>query len=249
MLMQNTKNSHLKSTSHVQLIMHDVLKRARALGATDACVSVNYDSGFSVDVRMNEVETVSFSTDQGVAVTVYFGHQKGSASSSDLSADALDAMLRAACDIARVSAADPCFGLPDQSELCLEYPGLNLYTPWNITPQAAIEHALQCESLALRLDPRIVNSDGVNVSTYTFLQGYASTQGFEGLVESSRHQMSCSLLAKDGKKMQRDYEYTCARDPEHMICPEALARGAVARATSRLGARTMKTQKDRKSVV
>jgi PmbA protein len=242
-LTQNNKSCNPKSTEEHLTIMRDVLKLAKHYGASDAAVSVSKDHGFSVDVRMRNVETVAFSEDHGIAVTVYFGNQKGSASSSDVSPTALDAMVNAACKIAKVSAADPCFGLPDENDISFNYPELNLNYTWDITVPEAIEMALQCEDHALALDKRITNSDGVNLSTYSMSQGYASSQGFEGILHSSRHSISCSVLAQNDKGMQRDYEYTTVRDPKKLLSLEQIASTAVERTISRLGARPIKTQK------
>lgn len=235
--------TQLKSTSELTDIMHDVLDRARAQGATDASVAVNHDSGFSVDVRMREVETVAFSEDRGVGITVYIGQRKGSASSSDTSPAALNAMVSAAIDIARVSAADPCFGLPERELMTTQYQDLDLFHPWDLTPPQAIEMALQCEGFALGLDKRIINSDGVNVSTYNFCHGFANTLGWDGMTQSSRHSISCSLIAKEGELMQRDYDYTTARFAGDLLSLDLLAESAVKRAVDRLGAQKLKTRK------
>ncbi len=242
-LSQVTNRIPLKSTDELSGIMQNVLERARHHGATDASVAVNHDSGFSVDVRMREVETVTFSEDRGVGVTVYIGSRKGSASSSDTSPAALDAMVAAAIDIAGVSAADPCFGLPDSALMSLQHPNLDLFHPWAITPPEAIEEALRCEAHALSIDPRINNTDGVNVSTYLFCHGFANSHGFEGIVQSSRHSMSCSLIATQDDRMQRDHDYTTARNATDLLGWESLAASAVKRTTSRLNAQSLKTKK------
>lgn len=242
-LPQVINSAQLKSTNELAATMQDVLSRALKQGASDASVAVNNDSGFSVDVRMREVETVAFSEDRGVGVTVYFGSRKGSASSSDTSSAALDAMVTAAVEIAKVSAPDPCFGLPERELMRSQHQDLDLFHPWEVTPPQAIEMAQRCEERALSLDSRIVNSDGVNVSTYNYCHGFANTQGCEGIVHSSRHTISCSLIAKQGELMQRDYDYTTARIAEHLLGLDALAGSAVERAVSRLGAQKLKTQK------
>ncbi|QRN04331.1 metalloprotease PmbA [Legionella sp. MW5194] len=240
---QNNKRLQEQSTGNLKALMQEVLALAKAKGASDAAVSVNHDSGFSVDVRMKDVETVSFNEDKGVSLTVYFGHRKGSASSTDTSPKALDAMVNAACDIARVSAVDFCFGLADKELMTNEHPDLDLYHPWDITPVQAIERALACETHALSLDRRIANSDGVNFGTYTYSYGYANTYGGEGIMRGSRHSLSCSLISREGESMQRDYDYTTARHGSELKSPEELAESAVRRAVSRLGARKIKTQK------
>lgn len=232
-----------KSTSSLSAIMHDVLAKTKQMGASDASVSVNHDRGYAVDVRMGQVETVAFHEDNGISVTVYFGHRKGSASSTDTNPDALHNMVEAACDIAKVSAADPCFGLADKALMTNQFPDLQLYHPWSIKPAEAIEIALECEAKALAIDPRIHNSDGVNVSTYEFWHGFANSYGGEGVLQGSRHGISCSLIAKEGKVMQRDYDYSTARDASLLRNIDDLAQSSVLRTVSRLGARKIKTQK------
>lgn len=227
----------------LEQLMKDVLNRTSAHGATDAAVSVNHDRGFGVDVRMGSVETVAFSEEKGVAVTVYIGQQKGSATSSDTSDAALDLMVNAACDIAKVSAKDPCFGLPDPDLMNPNYPELDLLHPWSITPEKAGELALACETQALSLDKRIHNSDGANVSSYTFCHGYANTHGFSGVIEGSRHSLSCSLLAEADGSMQRDYAYTTARTPDKLMSADDLAALAAKRTIERLLPQKLDTQK------
>ena len=224
---QNINRGSLKSTEELSVILQDVLARAHRLGASDASVAVNHDCGFSIDARMGEVETVAFSEDNAVSITVYKGHRQGSASSTDTSPAALDAMVMAALDIADVSAEDPCFGLADRDLVSMDYADLDLYHPWSITPPDAITLALSCEKQALDRDKRIGNSDGVNISTYTFCHGYANTHGFTGVVRSSRHSMSCSLIAKEGAVMQRDYDYTTSRHATDLLPIDLLAKSAV----------------------
>ena len=242
-LPQSINRDQQKSTEKLSALMHDVLARARQQGATAASVAVNHDRGFSIDARMGEVETVAFSEDNAVSISVYKGFRKGGASSTDTSPAALDAMIAAAIDIANVSAADPCFGLAERELMGTDHTDLDLCHPWSITPLEAIEVALNCEKQALAMDKRISNSDGVNVSTYTFCHGYANSHGFAEVLHSSRHSISCSLIAKEGDAMQRDYDYTTARNAKNLLPIELLASSAVMRAVSRLGSKQIKTQK------
>ncbi|QBR83949.1 metalloprotease PmbA [Legionella israelensis] len=243
LITEHNNTDLVQSTKQLKTLMQEVLSRALQQGATEAAVSVNHDQGFSTDVRMGQVETVAFGEDKGIGLTVYYGHRKGSASSTDTSSEAIDALVKAACDIARISAEDPCFGLADKELLTNDYPQLELYHDWNITPAEAIEMALACESDALAADKRIVNSDGVSVSTSSVHYGYANTKGAEGIVHGTRHGVSCSLIAKLKDEMQRDYDYTTARRAEDLLPAKKLAESAVDRALSRLGAKQIKTQK------
>lgn len=240
---QNTKTSPLKSTEELKSTLEEVLESARAQGATDVSVSVNHDCGFSVDVRMQEIETIAFSEDNAVVLTVYIGHKKGSASSTDTAPASLKAMVTAAIEIAKVSAEDLCFGLADAALMVKECPDLDLYHPWDITPEEAIDIAKNCEAEALSTDARIVNSDGVNFSTYVSHISYANTHGARASLHSSRHSISCSLVSKAEDCMQRDYDYTTAIHPGDLIPISSLAKSAVKRTVGRLHARQIKTQK------
>ncbi len=66
---QHNNSEVHKSTTELTRVMNHVLELAKKEGATDAAVAVNNDKGFSVDVRMGEVETVAFSEDKGVCLT------------------------------------------------------------------------------------------------------------------------------------------------------------------------------------
>jgi PmbA protein len=239
---QHNNSEVHKSITELTRLMDNVLALAKKEGATDATVAVSNDRGFSVDVRMGAVETVAFSEDKGVGLTVYIGQRKGGASSTDTSPEALESMVKAACDIARVSAEDPCFGLADKELMTTEYPDLDLFHPWDVNPQQAIDLALKCESYALSLDKRITNSDGVNVSSYESHHGFANTNGGSGFIHSTRHSLSCSLIAADGEEMQRDYDYTTVRNAKDLVDPHEIAKNTVDRALSRLGAKQVETQ-------
>ncbi|HCA89740.1 MAG: metalloprotease PmbA [Legionellaceae bacterium] len=243
--LKNTRKLPQKPVKDLSFLMQEVLDYATKAGATSASVAVNADEGFSVDVRKSEVETVSFNEDKGVSLTVYLGQKKGSASSTDTSSKALKTLVEAAINIAKVSAEDPCFGLADEALMTDTYPELDLYHPWEITPEHAIEQARDCEAHALKQDKRLTNSDGVSFSTYNFMHGLATTYGGSGVICGSRHGVSCSLIAKDKQSMQRDYAYTTARSPHDLQDLQQLAECVAKRTINRLGARKIPTQKAR----
>lgn len=224
--------------------MHDLLSAAKKKGATDAEVSIEQDKGFSIDVRLNEVETLSFSDDQSITIAVYLGHQKGVASTSELNPLSLDKLIDKALCIAKMSAPDPCFGLADKDFAYHEHLDLDLYHPWSISTEEAIDMAKTCEKIALSQDKAIVNSDGVHISTYTGCVGYANTREAEGIVYSSKHQLSCSLVAEgqDGK-LQRDYDYTVSRIASTLTSPDDIAKNAALRALKKRDSKKIKTQR------
>src|SRR5260221_10781964 len=148
--------------------MSDVARRAlataRRLGASDAEIEVSAAVGQSVTVRRGEVETVEYNRDKGMGITVYFGARRGNASTSDLGVEAVDRTVEAACAIARHTAEDPAAGLPEASRLYGgPAPDLDLYHPWGLTVEEAVEIAKRTEAPGLALDRRITNTDRAHV--------------------------------------------------------------------------------------
>lgn len=225
-----------------QALADDVLKRAAAKGASAAEVVVDKGTGLSVQVRMNEVEKLQYHRDQGVSLTVYFGHKKGYASTGDLSPQALEDTLDAACRIARFTAEDDFNGLADAELMATEIPELDLYHPWAIGADEAIELALQAESAALAHDKRIVNSDGAGIDSYAGLGVYANSHGFSGLSSSTSHSLSCSVVGQDGESMQRDYWYTNSCLPTRLESAGAVGLQAAERTVRRLNGRSLTTR-------
>ena len=219
------------------------LDEARRQGASEAEADVSVSQGLSVNVRLGEVDTVEYQRDRGMAVTVYFGKRKGSASSADLTAAAVRASVEKACAIARYTAEDPYAGLIEPQLLAREIPDLDLDHPWELTPEHAIEVARECEAAGLAVDARVNNSEGASVNTQRHTGVYGNSLGFLGGYSSTSHSLSCSLLAQEGEDMQRDYWYTVARDPADLEAATGVGRAAGRRPCARLGARRLSTRK------
>ncbi|NUQ50339.1 MAG: metalloprotease PmbA [Phycisphaerae bacterium] len=220
----------------------DALALARRLGASQAEASASFSSGLSVTVRMRSVETLEYHRDQGLAVTVYFGRCKGSASTSDLGAQAIEESVRKACSLARYTAEDPCAGLADAERLAREPPDLDLWHPWPIDAAAAIDIATECEAQALDADPRISNSEGASVSSQDGCRAYGNSQGFLHGYRDTHHSIACAVLAGHEGQMERDFEFTTARSSEDLEPAGRVGREAARRALARLGALKLSTR-------
>lgn len=223
-------------------LVQELLDEAKRQGASAAEASVSSDAGLSVNVREGEPETVEFTRDNGLGVTVYFGQRKGSASSSDLSPAAIRETVSAACNFARYTSEDVCSGLADKELMATYLPDLDLYHPWAITPDEAIELALQAEAGGRELDGRIVNSDGASLDTSSGLHIYGNSHGFVGGYPGTRHSISCSLVGEQDGQMQRDYWYTVGCRKQDLESTELVGRKAAERTLARLGARQIPTQ-------
>lgn len=219
----------------------EVLRFAKAAGASAAEAEVSLGIGQNVSVRMGETETIEYNRDKGMSVTVYFGQQKGHASTSDLSMQALKDTVAAACNIARYTAQDEFCGLADPALLARDIPNLDLHHAWDISVDEALALALECEQAARSADPRISNSEGASVSTYEGLFSYANSHGFNAGYPSSRHGLSCSVIAEAGESMQRDYWYSSARHPADLDSALAVGLRAGERTVRRLNPGRVKT--------
>ncbi|OOG25896.1 metalloprotease PmbA [Thioalkalivibrio denitrificans] len=226
----------------MERIVEQMLDEARKSGAESAEAAASNDLGLSVNVRLGEVETLEHHKDQGVAITVYFGRRKGTASTSDLRPEALREAVQAACRIARYTAEDPYAGLADPALMARDWPDLDLDHPWDLSVEQAIELAQCCEAAARNHDARIINSEGASANTVRGLVVYGNTHGFLGAYTTTRHSLSCSVVAADDKGMQRDYWYTVSRDPAGLQAPDAVGLEAARRAVRRLGGRRLSTR-------
>ena len=229
------------SLAQLQEMSADVLRRAKDAGATAAEAEISLGFGQNVSVRMGETETIEYNRDKGVSVTVYFGQQKGHASTSDLSPQAIQDTVSAACNIARYTAKDEFCGLADADLMAKDIPDLDLYHPWALSVDDAISLAKECEASARGVDKRITNSEGASVSTYEGMFAYANSHGFNGGYATSRQGMSCSVIAEEADSMQRDYWYTTARSAKDLDSAAAVGRLAGERTVRRLGSKRIKT--------
>ncbi len=222
-------------------IAQDMLDYAKQRGASAASVDVSEGFGQSVTVRQGAVETIEYNRDKGLGITVYIGQQRGNASTSDFTPQAMRDTVDAALSIARYTAKDDCSGLPDADMLARDCPDLDLYHPWDLPVDAAITLAQQCEQAALDTDARISNSEGATVNLHEAQFVSANSLGFIGGFPTSRHSLSCAVIAGQDDAMERDYWYAVARDAKDLPDVRQIGRIAAERTVRRLNARQLKT--------
>ncbi|HST26772.1 MAG TPA: metalloprotease PmbA [Rudaea sp.] len=222
-------------------LAQDVVRRCRAAGASDVEVGASIDTGLAVNVRLGEVETIEHNRDRAFGVTVYFGRRKGSASTADLAPDSIAKTVEQACAIAKFTEEDPFAGLADPARLARTFPDLDLWHPWAVDAQTAIELGMAIEGAGRALSG-ITNSEGASVQSGESLGVYATSQGFVGRERGTRHSLSCSLIAQDSNGMQRDYWYESVRAAQDFPDVETIGRKAAERTLARLDARKLDTR-------
>ena len=232
------------SRPYFEELVDTALAHAKKLGATDAGAEASEGCGLSVSVRKGELENVERNRDKSLGVTVYVGHRRGNASTSDFSNAAIQQTVQAAFDIARFTAEDPFAALPDAKDIApvsKQRTDLDLFFPWTVTSEQAAQLAMVCEAAALQTSKRITNSEGASVSAQQSHFFSAHTRGFRGGYASSRHSLSVSPIAGKGRDMQRDAWYSSMRNADDLASPEAVGRYAAERALSRLKSRKIAT--------
>jgi len=222
-------------------LVENILSEAKRQGADQAEVSVSIDAGLSVSVRKGELEQLEFNQDRGFGITLYVGQRKGSASTTDSSADAIRDTVAAAKNIATHTQDDPCNGLADPSLMPESLPDLDLFYSWDVEPEEATELAKICERAGLDSDPRLTNSDGAQVTTQQSMRIYGNSHGFIGGYSGTRHGLSCVLIGEDDAGMQRDHWYTVARDALDLEGAEQVGKHAAQRTVARLSPRNAPT--------
>lgn len=214
---------------------------ATKAGAT-AEVAVTKVSGLSVSTRLQDIENVEFNSDGALGISVYLGQQKGNASTSDLSHEAIKNAVDSALAIAKYTSPDACTGLADKALMAFDAPDLSLYHEADIDVDRAVELALQTEKAALDYDERIVNSEGAAFNSHTGVRVYGNSHGMLQSYLSSRYSLSCSVIASSDEQLERDYEYTVARNIQELESAVWVGENSAKKAVSRLQPRKIKTQ-------
>ncbi|SFU45162.1 metalloprotease PmbA [Xenorhabdus koppenhoeferi] len=206
-------------------------------------VAVNKTTGISVSTRFSEVENVEFNSDGALGITVYHQQRKGSASSTDLSPEAIARTVQAAIDIARYTSPDPYAGPADKELLAFDAPELDLFHPADMDADTAIELAARAEQASLQADERITNTEGGSFNSHYGIRVFGNSHGMLQSYCSSRHSMSSCVIAEQNGNMERDYAYTVSRHFDDLKSPEWVGQECARRTLSRLGARKLPTMK------
>lgn len=229
------------SSNELTQLAETVLSMAKARGADAAETDIGESIGLNVQVRLQEIEQIEHQQDKSLDITVYVGQSKGRASTSDFSPEALTSTVQAAIDIAAYTAADPYAGLADADLMATEFPDLDKYHEWHLNSEEAITLLKHCENAALSHDKRITNSEGASLQTSHHQYIYANSHGFLQHQNSTRHSISCSVVASSNEQMERDYWYDLSCDAADLDAPEIIGCTAAKRAVKRLGARSAAT--------
>ena len=217
------------------------IETAQKAGAT-AEVGVTKVSGLSVSTRLQEIENVEFTNDGALGISVYLGQQKGNASTSDLSEEAIKNTVEAALAIAKYTSPDDCTGLADKELMAFEAPDLALYHGASVDVEQATKLALEAEKAALEYDDKIVNSNGASFNSHTGVRVYGNTHGMLQSYLSSRYSLSCSVIGGELDQLENDYEYTVSREFDALSSADWVGQNCAKKVIARLNPQKLTTR-------
>ena len=218
------------------------LARATAAGARQADALLAESDTLEARVRGEGIDFVKQARERTLGIRAFMegpgGLSQASTSTSDLSAAAIERMAEETVALARATAPDPMAGLPE-GPFASGSPDLRLLDPADreVAVEARIADAREAESAARAQDPRIVNSEGSQVSSVFSRVSYGHSEGFLDQFESASHSLFSEPIARVNGAMQRDYWLTVGRSLASLEDPESVGRRAAERAVARLGAR------------
>jgi PmbA protein len=222
------------SVADAEAKVADLVAAAKRAGA-DAADAVYYrNESTEVQVRLGALEDVGRSDGEEIGLRLFVGKRSASVSSSDLSADALNALVERAAAMAREAPEDDYAGLAPEDRLLrgepVEIDGDDGADP---SPVSLKERALIAEAAARAVEG-VTNSEGAGASAGRTLMALATTTGFARGFVSSGYGCSASVIAGEGAAMQRDYAYHSARHLADLESAEEIGARAGRRAVERL---------------
>lgn len=214
-------------------LLEDLLKTAKARGASAADVVLSDAQSVSVNRRLGKAEALKRSEEAEIGLRVFVGQKTAIVSSSDRSKEALEQMAERAVAMAKNVPEDKFAGLADPADLAKSFPDLDLYDPSELSVDKMTEMADAAESAA-RSVKGVTNSDGAECAVSKDTVYFAASNGFAAGFSSSGFSLSVSVIAGEDTGMETDYDFDSAAFLKDMKDPQSIGRNAGERAVKAL---------------
>jgi PmbA protein len=222
------------SLEDAQSRVSDLVSAARKAGADAADALYVRSESTQVSVRLGALEDVERSDGEEIGLRLFVGSRSASVSSSDLSTDALIALVERAAAMAREAPEDSYAGLAPEDRLFQgTLPDLAGDDGGDPSPTLLRECALAAEDAA-RAIGGVTNSEGAGSSAGRSTLALATSHGFAGAYRTTGYGCSASVIAGAGSAMQRDYAYSSARHWSDLEAAGIIGTRAGERAVARL---------------
>ena len=230
----------MTDTTYTLNLLEDLLTKAKAKGA-DAADAVHIESkSLAVAQRLGNAEKLERSESSDIGLRALVGNRQAIASSSDSSREALEELVDRVVSMAKAVPEDPYCGLADSQQLAINIVDVDSFDPSEPTTGTLVDWANRAEAAARGI-PGITNSEGAEAGWGQATVSVAATNGFAQTYSGSHYSLSASVIAGEGTRMERDYDYTGAVYAEDMMNPEDVGRNAGEKAIKRLNPRKAET--------
>lgn len=219
----------------------ELIDRAIQAGADAADAVVVRGRSSSVSVRLGKVEGTEASESDDFSLRVFVGKRVASVSANP--GFDLKVLAERAVAMAKASPEDPYATLAAESDLAKDWPDLDLYDATEVSAEQLSEAALAAEAAALAVSG-ITNSGGAGASAGMGGLVLATSHGFSGAYSASRFGRSVSVIAGEGTKMERDYDFDSTLYFAELRDAGEIGREAAARAVRRINPRQVPTAKN-----
>lgn len=217
-------------------LLEDLLKKAKAAGATDADIVLADSSSVSVSRRNGEPESLIRSEEAEIGLRVFVGQKQAIVSSSDRAPDTLAQMAEHAVAMAKNVPEDPYAGVASPDEIAKDFPDLELFDATELDVAKMTELADAAEDAA-RAVKGVTNSDGAAFDTSRETVYYVASNGFAGDFSSSGFSISVSVIAGQDTAMETDYDFDSTAFYADLKAPAEIGESAGKRAVAALNPR------------
>jgi PmbA protein len=224
-------------------LAQEVIHLAAQAGASASEVLIREGTEFSTTVRLGEVEKLHQANFRKLGIRVLYGCRAAVLATSDFSLNSIRQMVSDALEMARAAGEDPSAGIPEGGSCCQGFPSLRLCYPCasQLSAEAKMDMARQCEEAALQYDPLINNSEGSCFDDSLIDTTYGSSLGIFRSYSKTKCTLSVTPLAEQDGLKQRDHWLSTHLDLSHLQPPAELGAEAARRTLRRLGARKLST--------
>jgi len=217
-----------------------LLDTAKKLGAESAAVMGGESTSINVTARLGKLESVERNESKSIGLQLIDNKRKVNLSSTNFNKDALIELVESAMSMIQSIPEDEFCGLADKEMLYKGDLDLDLVDDYIPETNHLLNNSIEAEDSALSING-VTNSEGASSSYSKNKVFLATSDGFYNYKEKTNYSSSISVIAGNGTKMERDYEYQSKVHNEDLDAPKNIGEIAANRAVSRLNPKKVKS--------
>ena len=230
----------MKMSKKIEDCLNLLLDTAKKLGAECTTVIANENTSVNVAARLGKLENVERNESSSIGLEIIDNKRKVSLSSTNLNNESLKELAKNAMNMVKSIPVDEYCGLADKNMLYDGNLDLNLVDSFIPENNDLLNSSIEAEESALNIKG-ITNSEGAS-SSYSKNKFYlATSEGFFNTNDKTNYSTGISVIAGEGTKMERDYEYQSKVHYSDLDTPKQIGDKAAERAISRLNPKKVKS--------